>query len=130
MSSMNDIFNCLGKNQRDAIIKKFKPEYEKHINTYCLPFLRKYNDCRENKKNSLTKSHSTSMLIFKKEINDDTRELIDYDTKLMCKDDYKELEKCLDELYTGIITGMGDNNKELRERLYLYFKYDYIKDMK
>lgn len=128
--SMNDIFNCLAKVQRETIIKKFKPEYEKHIDTYCTPFLRKFNQCRENKKNSLTKSHSSSYFIFKKEIDEETKDLIEYDTKIMCKDDFKELDKCLDELYNGVIKGMENNNREIRERLYLFLKYDYLKGLK
>jgi hypothetical protein len=128
--SMNDIFNCLPKNQRDIIIKKFKPEYEKHIDNYCTPYLRKYNECKENKRKSFNNIYSKSYFIFSKEINDDKKELIEYDIKVMCKDDYKELEKCLNELYKGIINGMGENNREIRERLFLYLKYDYIKDIK
>ena len=128
--SMDEIFNCLPKNIKDSIIKKFKPEYEKHINTNCTPYLRKYNECLENKRNFLTKSHSSSYLIFKKEINEDTKELIEYDTKVMCKEGYKELENCLDGLFLGVVQGMGDNYKEVRERFYLYLKYDYIKDLK
>ena len=128
--SMNDIFNCLPKNQKDAIIKKMKPEYEKYINAHCLPFLKKYNDCRETKRNNLTKSHSRSYFIYTKEIDEDTKELIEYDTKIMCKDDYKDLNKCLDDLYTGVLQGMGDNNREIRERLYLFLKYDYLRGLK
>lgn len=128
--SNDDIFKGIPKREQEIIINNLKPEYEKVIDTYCTPLIKDYNNCIENNKKSLSQYYSSSFLFFKKDIDENIKELINYDTKLKCKNDYLELNDCLDHFYKGLMKGLKDSHISLRERFYIYLKYDYIKDLK
>ncbi len=131
---INDIFNFKGE-YKPLIkqIEKVKPSYDELVSQQCTHFLKNYNDCVETKKKQLTKSHSKSIFFWKsKEITEDTNLLIDYDSKVLCKEKYYELSECLNQMYMSSFSPLmskGDERK-FRERFYLFLKYNYIKDLK
>ena len=133
--SINEIFNLRNeyKNLSSQVEQKIKPQYDQLVSTHCTQFLKNLNDCVETKKTQLTKSYSRSALFWKtKEITDETKELIDYDSKVLCKSKYHDLSDCLDQIYMSAflpILGNGDE-KKFKERFYLYLKYNYVKDLK
>ena len=133
--SIHEIFSFKNeyKNMSTQVEQKIKPNYDQLVSTHCTQFLKNYNDCVETKKSQLAKSYSRSVFFWKKkEITDDINELIDYDTKVQCKEKYNELSDCLDQIYMSAflpILGNGEE-KKFKERFYLYLKYNYVKDLK
>lgn len=133
--SINEIFNFKNeyKHLSKQVEEKIKPNYDQLVSTHCTQFLKTLNDCVETKKKKLTKSYTRSVFFWKsKEVTEDTKELIDYDSKISCKEKYHELSDCLDQIYMSAflpILGNGDE-KKFKERFYLYLKYNYVKDLK
>jgi len=132
---INEIFNFKNeyKHLSKHIEEKIKPNYDQLVSTHCTHFLKNLNDCVEAKKKQLTNSYSKPALFWKKkDITEETNELIDYDSKIFCKSKYHELSDCLDQIYMSAFLPAisSPDEKQFKERFYLFLKYNYVKDLK